>query len=134
MKKIYLLLVLTIMSFNSSLATEDSLMFKKIADEILLKGQCYDDLRELCKNIGNRLSGTSEAEEAVLWAKKKLQTIQPDKLFLQPVMVPQWHRGNESLSFKYFGEKNFKKVPVLSLGNSEGTQGIPLTAEVIKID
>ncbi len=35
----------------------DSIFIRKVYDEALLRGRAYEDLRELCKNIGHRLSG-----------------------------------------------------------------------------
>ncbi len=116
-----------------SFAQTDSVIMRNIADEILLRGTCYDDLHDLCKNIGNRLSGTKEAEKAVLWAKKKLEALHPDKVWLQPVTVPVWTRGKESLSIRYPGSGDFKNMNMLSLGNSQGTGGKPLTAEVVMV-
>ena len=48
----------------------DSTQFKKISDEILTNGKGYEDLRELTKNIGNRLSGSANYEKATQWQCK----------------------------------------------------------------
>ena len=38
----------------------DSIQFKNISDEILTNGVAYENLRDLTKNIGHRLSGSPE--------------------------------------------------------------------------
>ena len=64
--KIRILTLLACLSALTSLA-QDSLMFRKIADEILLHGTCYENLRVLCKTVGHRISGSPEAANAVAW-------------------------------------------------------------------
>jgi carboxypeptidase Q len=54
-----------------------------------------------------------------------------DKVWLQAVNVPCWYRGKESLELKIDGK--YKKVDVLSLGNSEGTGGKPMEAPVVMV-
>ncbi len=59
MKKIVNISLLTLgMVFISGQTKEDSIQFNKISTEILNSGKGYDELRELTKNIGHRLSGS----------------------------------------------------------------------------
>lgn len=110
---------------------QDSLMFRKISDEVMLHSTCYENLRVLCKTVGHRLSGTPAAAKAVKWGEQAMKEAGADKVWLQPVNVPCWHRGKESLELKL--GKEFKSVPVLSLGNSQGTGGKPLEAAVVMV-
>ncbi len=114
-------------------AQEDSLMFRKISDEILLHGQCYNNLRVLCKTVGNRISGSPAAAKAVIWGEQAMRAAGADNVWLQPVDVPYWYRGKESLALKFGAKANYKQVVALSLGNSEGTGGKPLEAEVVMV-
>jgi carboxypeptidase Q len=116
---------------QSSLA-QDSVTIRKISDEIMLRGTCYSNLRNLCKNVGHRLAGSPAAEKAVAWGKDAMTAAGADKVWLQPVMVPHWVRGKESLRFRFTNGAPVD-VPVLSVGNSIGTDGKPLTAEVIMV-
>ena len=60
MKKLLYILPLFLGGFFwSQNFKQDSLQFKKISDEILVNGKSYEDLRELTKDIGSRLSGSS---------------------------------------------------------------------------
>lgn len=111
-------------------AKEDSIQFAKISTEILNKGKAYNELRELTKNIGHRLSGSASYEKAVTWAEQKLRDAGADKVWLQEVMVPVWVRGKESLHIKTSNGK-WKSLKMLSLGNSEGTGGKDVSGEII---
>lgn len=126
---ITLLLASSTLSFG-----QDSTMLRKISDHIMTQGKCYDDLRDLCKNIGHRLSGSSQAAKAVEWGQKVLQDAGADKVWLQPVDVPHWVRGEEHLSFLYEDTKEYVKVPMLSLGNSIGTDGKVLNAPIVMVN
>lgn len=116
----------------SSQFKQDSIQFKKISDEILLNGIAYDNLRELTKDIGHRLSGSENYDKATIWAEKKLIEAGAEKVWLQEVMVPVWVRGKESLKMKTDNGK-WKNLEFLSLGNSEGTNGKDLEAEVLMV-
>lgn len=113
-------------------AKEDSIQFAKISTEILNKGKAYNELRELTKNIGHRLSGSASYEKAVIWAEQKLRDAGADKVWLQEVVVPVWVRGKESLQVKTSGGK-WKSLKMLSLGNSEGTGGKDISGEIIMV-
>ncbi len=111
---------------------EDSLIFSKISTEILTKGKSYEDLRELTKKIGHRLSGSEAYEKSVVWAAQKLRDAGADKVWLQEVSVPVWVRGKESLQIKT-NDGKWKFINFLSLGNSEGTSGKDLTGELVVV-
>ena len=111
---------------------QDSVMFRKISDEVLLHGHCYDNLRVLCKQVGNRISGSPAAAKAVAWGEKAMKEAGADKVWLQAADVPYWCRGKESLMIKT-GKGAYKRVTALSLGNSEGTGGKPLEGQVLMV-
>lgn len=127
----YYFLLLSIPVFSQ--IESDSTEFRKIAHEILNKGKGYEDLRVLTKDIGHRLSGTEAYEEAVRWGVSTLKLAGADTTWLQPVIVPVWKRGIESLMIKSENGK-WRSVKMLSLGNSEGTMGKDLTAEIIVVN
>ena len=105
---------------------------EKISTEILNNGKGYNELRELTKTIGNRLSGSEAYEKSVQWAAQKLRDAGADKVWFQEVMIPVWVRGKESLQIKTSNGK-WKSVKILSLGNSEGTGGKDLSGEIIMV-
>ncbi|WP_265130916.1 M20/M25/M40 family metallo-hydrolase [Chryseobacterium oranimense] len=124
------LLMLGMAVFGQS--KEDSIQFSKISTEILNNGKGYNELKDLTKNIGNRLSGTEAYEKSVKWAEQKLREAGADKVWLQEVMIPVWVRGKESLQIKTV-DGQWKKLKMLSLGNSEGTGGKDVTGEIIMV-
>ena len=137
--RLQLILLLSLFTAFTASADEDSLMLRRISNHIMLKGKCYDDLRVLCKDIGNRLTASPEAEKAVMWGKKTLEEAGADKVWLQPVSVPHWHRGNERLAFSFEQANgkmstNMMEVKMTSLGNTVGTDGKILTAPVIMVE
>ena len=133
MKKYCLLLVFTVLSKNI-FAQNDSIVFRKIAVEVLLHSPCYENLRVLCKKIGNRLSGTKAAEKAVNWGFDAMKNAGADKVWLQPVDVPHWVRGKESLMLRFDAKKDFETVPMLSLGNSQGTDGKIMEGSILMVN
>ena len=49
--------------------------FKQLYNEELTKGQCYQTLDYLCNQIGGRLSGSPQAEQAVEYMFAKMPTL-----------------------------------------------------------
>lgn len=125
MKKIFWLLLCVAISPWAQ-AQNDSTMIRRIYDRALVHGHAYENLRELCKDVGHRLSGSENAEKAVEWAVNKLLTYDFDSVRLEPVMVPKWVRGNpERCEIVEDGTR----LDVLALGFSVGTDG-ELSGEV----
>ncbi|HUH35279.1 MAG TPA: M20/M25/M40 family metallo-hydrolase [Moheibacter sp.] len=130
MKSSLLILLLPLFLFAQN--QKDVRQFKAISDEILLHGQAYDQLFDLTQNIGHRLSGSEAYEKATTWAMEQLQLSGADSVWLQAAEVPVWVRGEESLQMQ-LPDGNWRDLNFLSLGNSEGTQGKDLEAEVIMV-
>lgn len=108
----------------------DSLFIRRIYDEALTRGESYSNLRYLCKAIGHRLSGSPQAEEAVLWGEKLLKKYEFDRVELQPIEVPFWERGDVEKASIDDGIK--VALQVTALGGSVGTDG-ELRAKVIEV-
>jgi carboxypeptidase Q len=109
---------------------KDSLVLASMQNFILEKSVCYSDLRILCKSIGNRISGSPAAAKAVEWGIKTLKAAGADKVYTQPVMVPHWIRGKEEFAVTLNNGKKMK-IPALGIGNSIGTDGKTISAEII---
>ncbi len=112
---------------------QDSLIMRNIFNEVMLHGTCYNNLRVLCKQIGNRLSGTPQAAKAVEWGAKMLTEAGADVVYLQPVDVPVWVRGKESLKLPTGKKNELEDVKMLSLGNTVGTDDKLLDAEIVMV-
>ena len=130
-----LLVLLSIVLLNhdsySQSAIEDSITIRAIYDEILTEGECYENLRVLCKDIGNRLSGSENAEKAVLWGEDLLNSYGFDNVRLQEVMVPKWERGYDEIG-QILHKDQVIPVGICALGGSIGCER-PVIAEVIEV-
>ena len=95
---------------------------KTIYDTELSSGHTYDNLRYLCKEIGNRLSGSPGAAAAVDWTKQLMESYGFDTVYLQPVMVPHWERGGTDVVRIVNSKKQGTiELASLALGNTQGT-------------
>ena len=139
---VFIILAFSIVSGGFS-QTEDSIMIKKISDEILTNGKAYDNLRHLTKRIGARLSGSPQMVKAENWGVQLMKESGADKAWLQRCMVPHWVRGGKEKADVLYngaitGARNVllfhKQLDVLALGNSEGTKNKELTAKVVLIN
>ncbi|WP_312091060.1 M28 family peptidase [Chryseobacterium sp.] len=107
--------------------------FKKISDEIFLHGTAYSNLGELTKGIGARFSATPGYAAATEWAEIKLKEAGAENVWKQEVKVPVWVRGKESLHIKT-SSGDWKNIRMLSFGNSEGTKGKDLIADILLVN
>jgi carboxypeptidase Q len=112
----------------------DQVTIKQIFDEALAKGKSHDMLRELCVNIGPRLSGSPGAAAAVEWSRHKMEDLDFDSVWLQPVMVPHWVRGYQEVGRIINSKKiGTKEVVITSLGGSIGTGPSGVSAGIIEV-
>jgi carboxypeptidase Q len=134
MKQLFILAAFIPMLVSAQ-SNADSVYIKKISDEIMRNGKAHDLLRELTKGIGGRLAGSEQYNKAVAWGEASLKKLGADKVFLQECMMPNWKRGGKDLASVVLqnGKKTNRSLDVLALGNSLGTGGKPLVAEVIAV-
>lgn len=116
----------------------DSVLISKIAEEILVNGKAYENLRVLCKTVGARLAGSRQMYKAEDWGMKTLKAMGAENVYLQECMVPHWIRGGKdqaSISYKDANGRQVKtSLDILALGNSLGTGKKGITAPVILIN
>ena len=130
---IQIIILFTCLSISAqSTYRQDSIKIRRIFDKALLEGKTYDWLRHLSKNIGHRLSGSEGDKKAVAWGKAELEKLDLDKVWLQPVTVPHWVRGEKEKAHIETQYGTFK-VPILALGGSVATAENGITAEVIEV-
>ncbi|WP_027420493.1 M20/M25/M40 family metallo-hydrolase [Crocinitomix catalasitica] len=124
---------LLLLILNIGYANEDSTFVKKIYNEALVKGEAYNNLRVLCKDIGARLTGSAEAAMAIEWAENLLESYAFDNVYLQEIKVPHWERGTKEAGWIINAEQKISKLDMLALGGSVGTGGL-IEGEVIKVE
>lgn len=126
------IIILSLFYFSGHAQQEDSIMIRKIADEILSNGRAYENLRVLCKTVGGRIAGSPQMYRAEAWAQKTLQQAGADHVWLQECIVPRWIRGGKDEAFAT-GHSKKQSLDILALGNSVGTGSKGITAPVIII-
>lgn len=108
--------------------------YRKTAETIIAAtmagNDSYTKLEELCDDIGHRLSGSPQLEKAVEWAVATMKRDGHENVRAEPVMVPHWVRGNESLTLV---QPRVESLPMLGLGGSIATPPEGITAPVVAV-
>ena len=112
---------------------EDAATIMQIFDTALTSGKAHDWLRFLSLQIGGRLSGSVEAEQAVEYTKTELEALGLDRVYLQPVMVPKWVRGAPEFAYIETTPGVTTTVPITALGGSIATSSMGLKAGVVEV-
>lgn len=98
-------------------------------EEALGNGECHDRLRELTKGIGHRLSGSPQADAAMVWGAEVLEANGADSVYVMPVVVPAWTRGDVCAA-----AADGLPLRVTALGGSVPTPGgTTLTAPLVVV-
>lgn len=119
-------------SFVQAQNNQDSLKIRALFETALTEGTCYENLRHLCKDVGNRLSGSENAEKAVDWAYATMQTLNADRVEKQACMVTHWERGKAEKG-SYSGKMGKVKTPILALGGSVSTGKKGIKAQIVEV-
>ena len=125
--------VFSAQSQSENSPSRDALMLESIYNETMTNAKAYDWLRFLSLQIGGRLSGSVEAEQAVEYTKSVLNDLGLDRVYLQPVMVPKWVRGAPEYAYYETAPGLSTTVPITALGGSVATPSIGLKAKVIEV-
>lgn len=112
---------------------EDEKQIKAIYDKALTNGKAYDWLNHLSNQIGGRLSGSVQAQQAVDYTKAQLELLGLDKVWLQSVMVPKWVRGIPEFAYLETKPGLTTNVPICALGGSVATPDGGLKASVVEV-
>ena len=132
-QKSILIVFVCLFSLGVKAQNGDSIIIRKIADDVLINGTAYENLRYLCKKIGPRLSGSVQAQKAVEATAKMLKEAGTDTVYLQPCMVPHWMRGEKEKGYIQVGNMPKYELHLCALGNSEGTGKKGITAGVVEV-
>jgi carboxypeptidase Q len=91
----------------------------------------WQRLAYLTDTFGNRLAGSQALADAIEWAAAEMAKDGLDTVRKDPVKVPHWVRGAESLEVT---SPHHLRLPVLGLGLSVGTPSAGIEAEALVID
>jgi hypothetical protein len=130
--KYVLVTVFILTVLNAYSQDTDSLTIRNFYSEALTSFTAYDNLKELCKNIGGRLTGSKQVVDAAKWYLGKFQSMNVDNAYLQDVMVRNWVRGDKEIAYSNSrtGKTDFH---VCALGTSIGTGEKGITGKVIEV-
>jgi hypothetical protein len=123
-----LLLAGPVIANAQTLADRYAATATKILDAEHADNGAYEKLIYLCDRIGNRLSGSASLDKAIEWAKGEMTRDGLVNVSSPLVKVPHWVRGQESAAIVAPIER---PMTMLGLGDSVGTGGRPLVAEVV---
>ncbi|NKI32980.1 M28 family peptidase [Croceivirga thetidis] len=132
MKNLLVILLLCASSYVLAQSADEQ-QIKKIYDASLTEGKGYDWLNYLSNQIGGRLSGSVQAQQAVEYTKRQLDSLGLDRVWLQPVMVPKWVRGVPEFAYIETRPGLTTNVPICALGGSVATPDGGLKANVIEV-
>jgi hypothetical protein len=132
MKKV-LLLALLLASTPFFSQSDDEKQIKAIYDKALTDGQAYEWLDYLSNQIGGRLSGSVQAQQAVEYTKGQLDSLGLDRVWLQPVMVPKWVRGLPEFAYMETKPGLTTNMPICALGGSVATPDGGLKANIVEV-
>lgn len=114
--------------------SQDEQSIKLIFDQALQNGKSYQMLRDLTTKIGPRLSGSPGAAAAVEWSRHVMEDFGFDSVWLQPVMVPHWVRGQAEIARVVNSKKmGTIELNVCALGGSVGTGPAGRAAVVLEV-
>tara|TARA_R110002167_G_scaffold210601_1_gene414823 strand:- start:708 stop:2084 length:1377 start_codon:yes stop_codon:yes gene_type:complete len=128
------LLIVILFTYYGFSQNNDQEQIKKIYDAALTQGKGYDWLNYLSNQIGGRLSGSIQAQQAVNYMKSQLDSLGLDKVWLQPVMVPKWVRGTPEFAYFETTPGITTNVAICALGGSVPTPPTGIKANIIEVD
>jgi carboxypeptidase Q len=133
MKFIVSIFALTLpLSLSAQSADESTI--RQIFDKALTEGKAYSDLDYLSNRIGQRLSGSPGAASAVEWTKQVMKDAGFDSVWLQPVMVPHWVRGQKEIGrIQKTKTRKAINLNLCALGGSVGTGPDGITGSVVEV-
>lgn len=120
-----------VLSTNGSLADTYREAANSLIDAALEDSFAFERLTELVDRFGHRFSGSESLELALDWILEEMEKDGLQNVRGEPVLVPRWVRGEESLALVAPRRQN---LPMLGLGGSIGTAPEGLRAEVLVVD
>jgi carboxypeptidase Q len=102
----------------------------RITARALRDSAAWNRLAVMTETFGHRFSGSESLERAIDWTLEEMRRDGLDGVRGEPVMVPRWVRGAESIEIM---TPRRQSLPMLGLGGSVGTPPAGITAEVMVV-
>jgi carboxypeptidase Q len=127
-------LLAVLLVLPGTLAAQSIASYQPTADKIiqtaLSDSSAYDRLGRLVDTFGHRLSGSASLEKAIDWILAEMKKDGLANARTEPVKVPHWVRGNESVELI---SPRPLVLSMLGLGGSIGTPKSGITAPVLVV-
>ncbi len=110
-------------------------VMERLRDLALADPYALDELRHLTDNIGPRLSGSPQAQQAVEYVAAEMRALGAD-VQLEKTSVPHWVRGAETgelIAWPGQAPGTTQKIVLTALGGSVPTASDGLLAEVVVV-
>lgn len=122
-----------LMSVSALAQSDNTTAIRNIYNKALTEGKSYSMLEHLTLRIGHRLSGSPGAAAAVEWTRQVMSEFS-DTVWLQPVMVPHWVRGQKEIARIVNSKKRGTlDLSVCALGGSVGTGAGGISSGVVEV-
>ncbi len=121
---------------GSAWTPEQIVVMERLRDAALKDPYALDRLRHLTNNIGPRLSGSPQAQQAVDYVAAQMRALGAE-VTLEKATVPHWVRGAETaevVAWPGQTQGTTQKVVLTALGGSVATPPEGLTAAVVVVD
>ena len=102
----------------------------RIISRALKDSAAWNRLATLTETFGHRFSGSESLERAIDWTLAEMKKDGLDGVRGEPVMVPRWVRGAESVELV---SPRHQVLPMLGLGGSIATPAAGITADVMVV-
>jgi hypothetical protein len=109
---------------------------ERLRDAAMKDPYALGELRHLTNNIGPRLSGSPQAQQAVDYVAAEMRALGAE-VTLEKAAVPHWVRGAETgelLAWPGQAPGTTQKIVLTALGGSVATPAEGLTADVVVVD
>lgn len=103
---------------------------ERIIQAALADSAAYDRTAFMGDTFGHRFSGSQSLEDAIDWILDEMRSDGLESVRGQPVMVPVWVRGAESVLMTH---PRVEPLAMLGLGGSVGTTEAGIEAEVLVV-
>lgn len=144
MKKLILFVLILSASIFAQQPTSTPMLYsektlgdlEKIQQAALQSDYAYKQTAYLSNNIGPRLTGSAQAEQAVQYVAGELRKLGLE-VRLQKLTVPHWVRGEEKgelVEFEGMAKGTTQKVVLAALGGSVATDVNGLTGEIVVVN
>jgi carboxypeptidase Q len=121
---------------KSAWTPEQAATMERLRDAALKDPYALNELRHLTDNIGPRLSGSPQAQQAVDYVASEMRALGAE-VSREKATVPHWVRGVETAEIVAWPGQTpgtTQKVVLTALGGSVATPPEGLTAEVVVVD